>query len=215
MIPAERIWHALDTLAQERGMTPSGLARAAGLDATTFNPSRRQTGNGVWRWPALPSLLRALDVLRVSLAQFEAKAWGYAPSDTAAESHTPRFMRCLPLSWLQQEGVLDSAGLPAGGLWEQEETFFTLSSPSAYMLRVDTESMEPTLRLGCSLVVQPALCPRGADRVVLIRPGHPPVVGILQEKPVPAIQPFGRSALEPVPAPEVGIWLHRIVLISG
>lgn len=214
MIPAERIWHALDTLAQERGLTPSGLARAAGLDATTFNPSRRYTGNGVWRWPALPSLLRALDVLRVSLAQFEAHIWGQEQPDKA-ENSPPCFMRSLPLSWLNQEGVLDRAGLPAGGLWEQEETFFSLPSSSAYMLRVDTEGMEPTLRLGCSLVVQPALHPRGADRVVLIRPDQAPVVGILQEKPVLAIQPFGRSALQPVPTPSAGVWLHRIVLISG
>lgn len=214
MIPAERIWHALDTLAQERGLTSSGLARAAGLDATAFNPSRRYTGNGVWRWPALPSLLRALDVLRVSLAQFEALIWGQEQPDKA-ENPPPCFMRSLPLSWLNQEGVLDRAGLPAGGLWEQEETFFSLPSSSAYMLRVDTEGMEPTLRLGCSLVVQPALHPRGADRVVLIRSGQVPVVGILQEKPVLAIQPFGRSALQPVPTPSAGVWLHRIVLISG
>lgn len=214
MIPAERIWHALDTLAQERGLTPSGLARAAGLDATTFNPSRRYTGNGVWRWPALPSLLRALDVLRVSLGQFEAHLWGHAQPE-GASLQAPCFMRSLPLSWLDQEGVLDRAGLPAGGLWEQEETFFSLPSSSAYMLQVDTEGMEPTLRLGCSLVVQPALHPRGADRVVLIRPGQAPVVGILQEKPVLAIQPFGRSALQPVPTAAAGVWLHRIVLISG
>lgn len=214
MIPAERIWHALDTLAQERGLTPSGLARAAGLDATTFNPSRRHTGQGVWRWPALPSLLRALDVLRVSLAQFEAHIWGYDQSDRA-ETPAPCLMRSLPLSWLDQESVLDRAGLPAGGLWEQEETFFSLPSSSAYMLRVDTEEMEPILRLGCSLVVQPELHPRGADRVVLIRPGQAPVVGILQEKPVLAIQPFGRSALHPVPQAAAGVWLHRIVLISG
>ncbi|MGX7346204.1 helix-turn-helix transcriptional regulator [Acetobacter pasteurianus] len=214
MIPAERIWHALDTLAQERGLTPSGLARAAGLDATTFNPSRRHTGQGVWRWPALPSLLRALDVLRVSLAQFEGHIWGYEQPD-GVEAPAPCFMRSLPLSWLNQEGVLDRAGLPAGGLWEQEETFFSLPSSSAYMLRVDTEGMEPILRLGCSLVVQPALHPRGADRVVLIRPGQAPVVGILQEKPVLAIQPFGRSALQPVPQAAAGVWLHRIVLISG
>ena len=38
----EDLWRALDTLAAENGMTPSGLARAAGLDATTFNRSKRR-----------------------------------------------------------------------------------------------------------------------------------------------------------------------------
>ncbi|MFN3627267.1 MAG: helix-turn-helix transcriptional regulator, partial [Parvibaculum sp.] len=41
-----RIWAAIDALAARHGMTASALARAAGLDPTTFNKSKRVTAEG-------------------------------------------------------------------------------------------------------------------------------------------------------------------------
>ena len=40
------LWGAIDALAAHNGMTASGLARAAGLDATTFNKSKRIGADG-------------------------------------------------------------------------------------------------------------------------------------------------------------------------
>ena len=37
----EDVWRAIDTLAAENGLSASGLAKRSGLDATTFNPSKR------------------------------------------------------------------------------------------------------------------------------------------------------------------------------
>ena len=48
----EDIWRALDSLAAERGLSASGLARRSGLDPTTFNPSKRSTPEGRARWPS-------------------------------------------------------------------------------------------------------------------------------------------------------------------
>ena len=36
------IWRGIDQLAAHHGLTPSGLARRAGLDPTAFNPSKRE-----------------------------------------------------------------------------------------------------------------------------------------------------------------------------
>ena len=47
---------ALDTLAAENGLSASGLARRAGLDATTFNPSKRRMPDGRARWPSTESI---------------------------------------------------------------------------------------------------------------------------------------------------------------
>ena len=55
-----QIWRAIDALAERRGMTASGLARAAGLDPTTFNKSKRQGVDGKPRWPSTESVARAL-----------------------------------------------------------------------------------------------------------------------------------------------------------
>ena len=45
------IWRAIDTLAAENGLSPSGLARKAGLDPTSFNLSKRRATDGKPRWP--------------------------------------------------------------------------------------------------------------------------------------------------------------------
>ena len=41
-----RIWTALDMLAMQHGLSASGLAKAAGLDPTSFNKSKRFTPAG-------------------------------------------------------------------------------------------------------------------------------------------------------------------------
>ena len=46
-----RLWAAIDALAARHGLTASGLAKAAGLDPTTFNKSKRITAKGRPRWP--------------------------------------------------------------------------------------------------------------------------------------------------------------------
>ena len=46
MLTHKQIWAAIDALAARYGMSPSGLARKSGLDATTFNPSKRTAEDG-------------------------------------------------------------------------------------------------------------------------------------------------------------------------
>lgn len=42
----EQVWEAVDKLANINGLSPSGLAKKAGLDATTFNKSKRTRPDG-------------------------------------------------------------------------------------------------------------------------------------------------------------------------
>jgi phage repressor protein C with HTH and peptisase S24 domain len=67
-----RLWSALDRLAQRSGLSPSGLALRAGLDATAFKPSKRfGSGNPPRpRWPSTESLNRVLEATNTSLAEF-------------------------------------------------------------------------------------------------------------------------------------------------
>jgi len=46
MFTHNEIWSALDRLAQAYSTSPSGLAKLAGLDPTTFNKSKRRSGTG-------------------------------------------------------------------------------------------------------------------------------------------------------------------------
>ena len=52
MLTHNQIWTALDRLAARAKLTPSGLAKKAGLDPTTFNKSKRITPEGRPRWPS-------------------------------------------------------------------------------------------------------------------------------------------------------------------
>ncbi|HVQ11556.1 MAG TPA: helix-turn-helix transcriptional regulator, partial [Methyloceanibacter sp.] len=43
MLTHGKVWHAIDALARRYDLSPSGLAKKAGLDPTSFNPSKRVT----------------------------------------------------------------------------------------------------------------------------------------------------------------------------
>src|SRR5215216_4380389 len=65
-----QVWTALDRLAERAGMSPSGLARRAGLDPTTFNKSKRITADGRERWPSTESVAKALAATNASIESF-------------------------------------------------------------------------------------------------------------------------------------------------
>ena len=77
------VWRAIDALAAKRGLTASGLARAAGLDATTFNKSKRQAVDG---HRGLPSTAWRLDLLKVVASSPAARAKPDAVSPRFAAS---------------------------------------------------------------------------------------------------------------------------------
>lgn len=64
------IWGAIDAVAESRGLSPSGLARLAGLDPTSLNRSKRFTLEGRPRWPSTESLSKILDATGMSLDDF-------------------------------------------------------------------------------------------------------------------------------------------------
>ncbi len=60
MLSHDQIWGAIDALAERYRMSPSGLAKRAGLDPTTFNRSKRVGADGRERWPSTESLAKVL-----------------------------------------------------------------------------------------------------------------------------------------------------------
>src|SRR6478736_1611024 len=65
-----QVWTALDRLAERAGLSPSGLAKRSGLDPTTFNKSKRITGDGRERWPSTESVSKALAATNSSIDIF-------------------------------------------------------------------------------------------------------------------------------------------------
>src|SRR3954466_8341143 len=70
MLSHDRVWAAIDALASRYGMTASGLARKPGLDATSFNKSKRTSPEGRDRWPSTESISKILQATGATLEDF-------------------------------------------------------------------------------------------------------------------------------------------------
>lgn len=78
MLSHETIWSAIDTLAERHQLTPSALAKRAGLDPTSFNKSKRFGPDGRKRWPSTESVSKVLEATGASVDQFFGYAFGRA-----------------------------------------------------------------------------------------------------------------------------------------
>ena len=70
MFTHSQIWSGLDQLAKSKGYSPSGLAKLAGLDPTSFNKSKRKSPEGKPRWPSTESLAKVLAVTQSTMSDF-------------------------------------------------------------------------------------------------------------------------------------------------
>jgi phage repressor protein C with HTH and peptisase S24 domain len=66
----QKVWNAIDTIAQSAGLSPSGLAKAAGMDATAFNRSKRYEPRGRQRWPSAETIQKILDATGTTWSEF-------------------------------------------------------------------------------------------------------------------------------------------------
>lgn len=154
-----QIWSAIDALAARHGLTPSGLARRAGLDPTTFNKSKRGEGAKL-RWPSTESIAKVLTAVDAGLEEFVALTLGEGV--TLPRSTIP----LIGMAEAGSGGFFDDAGFPAGGSWE-EIGFPEFAEPHAYALEVSGEAMMPVYRDGDRIIVAPGANVRRGDRVVV------------------------------------------------
>lgn len=204
-----RLWKAIDGLARREGLSASALARRAGLDATSFNPSKR-FGPGDPprpRWPSTESLTRILEATGVSLGEF---------ADLARDApERPATVPMLGLAQAGQDGFFDDAGLPIGYGWEQTE----LPRPRETLLslRITGDSMAPVYREGDRIIVdREASDIRKGDRVVVRTTGGETlakeVAGLTaQAVSLASINPAYKPRT--VPRKDI-VWIGRILWVS-
>ena len=202
-----QVWAALDRLAERAGMSPSGLARRAGLDPTTFNKSKRITADGRERWPSTESVAKALAATNASIDTFVQLIGDGA-----------RGAQSVPLLGLAQAGAggyFDDSGFPTGKGWDE----IPLPSPNdehAYALEISGDSMRPAYRDGDVIVVSPGTPIRRGDRVVVKTSGGEVMVKELKRRttktlelqslnPAHADRTFDAADIE---------WIARIVWAS-
>ena len=166
MLKHERVWAAIDAIAESNAISASALAKKAGLDPTTFNKSKRHGADGRPRWPSTESLSKIMEATGATLEDFLRLVSGKKLS--APETKNLSGSRA-PLMGFAQAGVggyFDDAGFPEGEGWEQID-YPAGGENGAYALQVTGESMMPLYRDGDTIIVAPGKPVRRGDRVVV------------------------------------------------
>jgi phage repressor protein C with HTH and peptisase S24 domain len=210
----EDIWRALDTLAAENGMSPSGLARRAGLDPTTFNPSKRKMPDGRARWPGTESLAKVLDATGASLEVFSHLVAGER-AIPSSRTGAPRRIPLIGMAQAGADGFFDDGGYPVGVGWD-EVSIPEVGDPHAYALEISGDSMEPVFRDGDMVVVSPAAPIRRGDRVVVRTARGEAMAKQLVRQSARRIELKSLNPEHPDYSFELGevAWMHRIVWAS-
>lgn len=210
MLSHKDVWHGIDQLAARNGFSASGLARRAGLDPTTFNKSKRTTGEGKPRWPSTESLSKILDATKTSMEDFVALMHDQPGSKPVGGQH----LRAIAWSSLA-EGVLDASGFPQGDRWEELEVPLT-DDRQAYVIELDKDVVPPVYRTGDMLIVSPSSSIRRGDRVLVCRHNGSFEIGLLLRRTAQRVALANFQGEPPdrgLPVVDIA-WMARIVWAS-
>jgi phage repressor protein C with HTH and peptisase S24 domain len=208
MLTHSQIWSAIDKLAARAGLSPSGLAKKAGLDPTTFNKSKRVTPDGRARWPSTESVAKSLTATGVTANAF---------INLIADS-SRAVTQAVPLIGFAEAGAggyFDDGGFPVGKGWE-EIAFPAVNDEHAYALEISGDSMKPAYRDGDIIIVSPAAPIRRGDRVVVKSKRGEVIVKELKRKTAKSIELKSLNTEHPdrtLTTSDV-IWIARIVWAS-
>ncbi|MHA1524908.1 MAG: LexA family transcriptional regulator [Alphaproteobacteria bacterium] len=203
------IWDAIDRLADRYNMSVSGLARAAGLDATAFNKSKRVASDGRTRWPSTESLAKVLEATGATLDDFVTLVGGSPPAPTRQR---------VPLIGFAQAGAggyFDDGGFAIRAGWDEIE-FPDPSLEHAYALEISGDSMEPVYRDGDMIIVSPGASLRRGDRVVAKTTGGEVMAKVLGRRTATSVELLSINQDHPprqFEATEI-TWLARIIWSS-
>jgi phage repressor protein C with HTH and peptisase S24 domain len=173
-----QVWAGIDKLAREKGWSASRLAREAGLDPTTFNPSKRHTNQAKPRWPSTESLSKILEATSTPLEAFVGLMLDNAPDAGRLPS---RSLRSVRLNDANQAGIFDGSGFPIGDAWDEID-FPGIVDKHAFALEVQGDKLLPAYRDGDILIVSPNASIRRHDHVVLKTSSNALKVGILSRR---------------------------------
>ena len=206
------IWRGIDALAQNKGMSVSGLAGKAGLNSTTFNKSKRVGADGKKRWPSTESVNKVLEATGTTLDEF----MYFAAGQRADLTYPKRTIPLLSLTKADKDGYFDANGLPCDeGKWDAVDFPDGLNG-NAYALEVADDNMAPLYRDGDRLIVQPAADVRKGDRIVVKTTKGEVLIRELKRKSAMLLELVtlgAKSESRTLNTSEV-VWIARILWVS-
>jgi phage repressor protein C with HTH and peptisase S24 domain len=211
----DRVWAAIDALAERYSLSASGLAKRAGLDSTAFNKSKRLSSDGRPRWPSTESLAKIIEATGASLDEFTGLVEGRGKT---VPGSLPAQTSSVPLLGFAQAGAggfFDDAGFPAGQGWDLIE-LPARATETSYALQVQGDSMLPLYRNGDVLIVEPGATTRKGDRVVVKTSAGEVMAKVLDRQTANSIVLLSLNPDHPdrdIPMRDVE-WLARIVWAS-
>lgn len=163
----EQVWEAVDKLAKINGLSPSGLAKKAGLDSTTFNKSKRVRPDGKKRWPSLDSLNKIIDVCNISFDEFFA---------LVSDEEDDKLLHSIPYVSYSDlcDGRISISADFSNNNWQKIQ--FPDGKDNLYALDLNTDNFAPVYREGTLLILSQASEIRGGDRVVVFMKNNQIVV---------------------------------------
>lgn len=215
MLKHSDIWRAVDGLAAQSGLSPSGLARKAGLDPTTFNKSKRTTADGKLRWPSTESVAKILDATGVGFADFVGLISGGKPTPVVQQTTAMQRIPVIGYAQAGNDGFFDDGGYPVGAGWD-ELLFPAVGDEHAYALEISGDSMDPVYRDGDTVIVSPSAQIRRGDRVVVRLRNAEVMAKQLVRESATRIELMSINRAHPdrvIPREEIG-WMARIIWAS-
>ena len=212
MLTHEQIWRGVDRLALHNALTPSGLAKRAGLDPTTFNKSKRITHEGKQRWPSTESIAKILEATQTTFLDFVSLIDQEMAAATGSGDMRLKSIRMSAVS----ERNFDSAGFPNTDDWEEFD-FPQIEDAQSYAIEIDKTIKNSFLRSGDLVVVAPSSSVRRHDRVFIVTSEGTIHFGILKRKTTSqiTIQPFDNLNNEHTMSTSSVLWISRIIWIGG
>ena len=205
MMSHARVWAAIDMLAERYGMSVSGLARKAGLDATSFNRSKRKGPEGRDRWPSTESIAKILNATGAPLSEF----MHLISPDVGAGTKVP----VIGMAQAGSGRMFTEDGMPVEGPGWEGIDFPSLPTDGVFAIEVQGDSMRPLYREGDVVIVSRAAAIRRGDRIVVRTHEGEVMAKELKRRTVKGVELTSMNADHPdrmVPFTDI-TWMARIM----